>query len=186
MDLDLEAWGRWSAYRIAIKKPLRSVSEEATKLKLMRFGADQGAVVDQSIANGWQGLFAITPEKTDPTAPKKRTREQQTADDAQWKYLNKQSELEWDRRLKSEPLAKLKLASALLARYDVAADQGSTALAEKRSWLKERVAGLLREADAGAVLNDLECWRLVLRLFSAAGLRRLELRSKESIAKAVA
>lgn len=178
MELDTEAWARWSAYRIAIKKPLRSVSEEATKLKLMRFGADQAAVVDQSIANGWQGLFAITPEKTDPTAPKKRTKEQQAKDDVQWAYLNKQSAREWDSMLQT-PISRLKLAAALLARYDTEEDQGSVMLAEKKSWLRDRIAELLREADAGAVLADFECQRLVLRVFNSPGLNRLRVRAAE-------
>jgi hypothetical protein len=70
-ELDQEAWDRWVAFRKAIKKPIKSVSEHAAKLKLSRFGNNQAAVVDQSIANGWQGLFAIKqvkgekPVKTD-------------------------------------------------------------------------------------------------------------------------
>ncbi len=103
--------------------------------------------------------------------------------DERWDNLNRQSEYAWEKVI-GKPLGKLKLASAYLARIDTIRD--AEMRTERTDWLKERVGGLLREADPAAVLADLECWRLVLRLFSAAGLRRLELRSKESIAKAVA
>lgn len=181
MELNSEAWARWSAYRIAIKKPMRAQTEEAAKLKLMRFDKDQEAVVDQSIANGWVGLFPVTPEKTDPTAPKKRTRSQQEADTAQWDYLNRQSVKDWDKVLDS-PIKRLHLCAALLARYDVESDQGSLILSEKRSALKDRVAGLLREAEAKLVIADLNLIRLVIRLFNAAGLRRLEARAEQKAA----
>ena len=63
-ELDVEAWERYKAFRKAIKKPIKEVSEAAAKLKLQRFGDDQAAVVDQSIANGWQGLFDLKKKKT--------------------------------------------------------------------------------------------------------------------------
>lgn len=185
MELDLEAWARWLAYRTAIKKPLKPMSEEAAKMKLARFGADQAAVVDQSIANGWQGWFALPKEKVDPHAPKVRTSAQKAADEAHWEFLNKQSCKEWDKVLQT-PLTRLKLASTLLARYDTESDQGSLALAEKKSWLKDRCAELLREADAAQVLADLECWRLVLRLFNSPGINRLHQRAAELRAKEAA
>jgi hypothetical protein len=57
--LDVRAWERWLDYRKAIRKTLKPVSYEAAQRKLVKFGVDQAAVVEQSIANGWQGLFAL-------------------------------------------------------------------------------------------------------------------------------
>lgn len=96
--------------------------------------------------------------------------------DERWDHLNRQSEYGWE-KIVGTPLGKLKLAEALLARYDTYRDQGDIGLAEKREHLKSCVGALLREADAAEVLADYHVRRLVLRLFSAAGLRRLETRS---------
>lgn len=57
--LDLAAWKRWLEYRKAIRKTLKPVSYSAAQRKLAAFGEQQAAVVEQSIANGWQGLFAL-------------------------------------------------------------------------------------------------------------------------------
>jgi hypothetical protein len=65
----------------------------------------------------------------------------------------------------------------LLARYDTEADQSALPLAEKKSWLRDRIAELLREADAKLVLDDFECVRLVLRVFNSPGLNRLRARA---------
>ncbi|MGC8519824.1 MAG: hypothetical protein ACP5P4_15095 [Steroidobacteraceae bacterium] len=56
--LDPEAWERWLEYRKQIRKPLKPASIPAAQKSLAAFGSDQAAVVEQSIANGWQGLFA--------------------------------------------------------------------------------------------------------------------------------
>lgn len=57
--LDLGAWNRWTAYRKEIRKPLKPASVPAAQRVMAQFGADQAAVVEQSIAQGWQGLFAL-------------------------------------------------------------------------------------------------------------------------------
>ncbi len=57
--LDPAAWKRWHDYRREIRKPLKPVSMPAAQRELAAFGADQAAVVEQSIAHGWQGLFAL-------------------------------------------------------------------------------------------------------------------------------
>lgn len=57
--LDLKSWERWIAYRVEIRKPLKQASIPAAQLALAAFGSDQAAVVEQSIAAGWQGLFAL-------------------------------------------------------------------------------------------------------------------------------
>jgi hypothetical protein len=58
-NLNVEAWHRWEQYRREIRRPIKPVSVPAAQRKLAGFGADQGAVVEQSIANGWQGLFDL-------------------------------------------------------------------------------------------------------------------------------
>jgi hypothetical protein len=74
--LDTQAWERWLDYRTKIRKPLKQVSIPAAQQELAAFGSDQAAVVQQSIAQGWQGLFTL---KTSPAKPKvpepKRSRE---------------------------------------------------------------------------------------------------------------
>lgn len=58
-DLDPIAWKTWLEYRVEIRKPLKQVSMPAAQRKLSAFGSDQLAVVEQSVANGWQGLFPL-------------------------------------------------------------------------------------------------------------------------------
>lgn len=58
-------------YRKQIRRPIKPVSVPAAQLKLAAYGEDQAEVVEQSIANGWQGLFeprkaAKKPEKESP------------------------------------------------------------------------------------------------------------------------
>jgi hypothetical protein len=177
--LNEAAWDQWVAYRSGIKKPIKSVSEEAMKLKLMRMGTaeQQQAIVDQSIANQWQGLFEIKQGKADVSAKKSRTKEEVSADQANFEWMQRDSTKHWDKSLASGGMvARLELAAALLARYDLEYD--STLVAEKRDWLKDRVAADLRAADPAAILGDYDCWRLVLRLFGDKGLLRLEQRAK--------
>lgn len=57
--LDLQAWERWVEYRKEIRKPIKPVSIPAAQLKLAGFGERQSAVIEQSIANGWTGLFDL-------------------------------------------------------------------------------------------------------------------------------
>jgi hypothetical protein len=57
--LDEEVWQRWVAYRKSIGKPLRPVSLNAAAVDLAKHGANQAAVVEQSVAQGWQGLFPL-------------------------------------------------------------------------------------------------------------------------------
>ena len=64
--LNEQAWERWKAYRVAIRKPIKPASEDAMKLKLQRYGADQEAVVEQSISNGYQGLFDLKKSRLVP------------------------------------------------------------------------------------------------------------------------
>lgn len=178
--LDEAAWQRWIAYRTAIKKPLKAVSLEAAKLNLARYGEDQAAVVDRSISNQWTGLFDLQKSKERPDE-KKRTKEQQAAADANFEWMQRESEKGWNRDLaKSSIHTKLLLADALLARYDNTADQGSVYLVEQRSWLRGRVGQLISECHDKATLTDFTIRRLVLQLFGGAGLRRMEQRAAQA------
>lgn len=57
--LNHEAWGKWVEYRKQIKKPLRQASMQSAMKALVKYGSTQLEVVEQSIANGWQGLFEL-------------------------------------------------------------------------------------------------------------------------------
>lgn len=57
--LDQAAWTRWVDYRKQSGKALRPVSWQSAIDALVKHGPSQMAVVEQSIANGWQGLFAL-------------------------------------------------------------------------------------------------------------------------------
>lgn len=59
--LDLDSWLRWEAYRREIRKPIKAASVLLAQQKLAGFGASQSAVVNQSIAQGWTGLFDLKP-----------------------------------------------------------------------------------------------------------------------------
>lgn len=59
LGLDIPSWERWSAYRSKIRKAIKPASMASAQAKLAGYGADQAAVVEQSIANGWQGLFDL-------------------------------------------------------------------------------------------------------------------------------
>lgn len=58
-NLNVEAWHRWVQYREEIRKALKPASIPAAQRQLAAYGPDQEAVVEQSIANGYQGLFAV-------------------------------------------------------------------------------------------------------------------------------
>lgn len=58
--LDLQAFDRWESYRDSeLRKPLGDMSVIAAAVALAKYGANQAAVVEQSIANKWQGLFDL-------------------------------------------------------------------------------------------------------------------------------
>jgi uncharacterized protein YdaU (DUF1376 family) len=57
--LDVEAFDRWIGYRAERKPALKPVSFKAAAEKLSAHGTDQMAVVLQSIAEGYQGLFPL-------------------------------------------------------------------------------------------------------------------------------
>ncbi len=67
--LDPDAWTAWTVYRKRIGKPVKPVSIPAAQRKLAAHGTSQAAVVEQSIANGWQGLFPLKTARTGPAEP---------------------------------------------------------------------------------------------------------------------
>lgn len=56
--LDIPTWDRWFSYRKQSGKPIKPASITAAQRKLAAFGIHQALVVEDSIANGYQGLFA--------------------------------------------------------------------------------------------------------------------------------
>lgn len=59
--LDQSAWEQWAAYRIGIKKPIKPPSVNLARRQLAKFGSQQLEVVQNSIANGYQGLIPPKP-----------------------------------------------------------------------------------------------------------------------------
>lgn len=74
--LDVQSWKRWLAYRKEIGKALRPASIPSAQQALVKHGDQQAAVVEQSIANGWQGLFAIKAGQSGGTVNKQAAVEQ--------------------------------------------------------------------------------------------------------------
>jgi hypothetical protein len=174
MSLDVEAWQRWEAYRLAIRKPIKPASAEAMKLKLARYGDDQAAVVEQSISNQWQGLFELKKSKPGFGEKPVKTDKQVAADNERWQHAQDRNAREWDKRL-GEPLAKLKLADALLARYNVRNDE--LGHDERMEWLRERVADLLRESDAKLVAGDPSLLAMIRQFWSEKGVLKIRARA---------
>ena len=67
--LDVDAWTAWTVYRKQIGKPVKPASIPAAQRKLVAHGTSQAAVVEQSIANGWQGLFPLKHNGHDHAKP---------------------------------------------------------------------------------------------------------------------
>lgn len=57
--VNVQAFVRWHGYRVEIRKPLKPQSLKAAAEELAKHGEHQAAVVQQSISNGWQGLFPL-------------------------------------------------------------------------------------------------------------------------------
>lgn len=64
--LDVATWTRWLNYRKQIHKPIKLASMLAAQKQLAGFGSDQAAVVEQSIAAGYTGLFDLKSGKGPP------------------------------------------------------------------------------------------------------------------------
>jgi hypothetical protein len=61
--LDKEAWKRWVAFRKELKKPLTKSTIELQLALLEENKKNHVEIINQSIMNGWQGLFKIKATK---------------------------------------------------------------------------------------------------------------------------
>jgi len=171
--LDTAAWERWVAYRKAIKKPLKEATLHAAALKLARYGDSQEAVVEQSVSNGWQGLFDLQVKKLAPGEKPKKTREQVAADDAYWQATVQRAEKNWSETIPTA-FGRLKLCDALWARYTIEVGPDTP---EKLDWLKGVVARNLKEAEAKDVVNDPHLMIMVMCFFGPLGVKRIKERA---------
>ena len=172
-ELDEAAWERWVAYRKAIRKPIKEVSEHAMKLKLSRFGADQDAVVEQSIAGQYQGLFELKKAMPRPGEKVEKTDKQKAADVARHAEQDDWNARAWG-KLEPTPLNRLKLCEAYLARLTISPD------ADAMERLRDSTAAALRSADAAEVLGHPHLMSMVRQLFGERGLNRLKAREVQS------
>lgn len=168
--LDLEAWERWVAYRKAIKKPLKDVSMHAAALKLSRYGADQAAVVEQSIAGQWQGLFDLKKAKPAPGEKPEKTDKQKAADLAQLEAMQARNQKFWNAEI-HDPIMRLRLCDALLARYQLRDDID---VPDRLEELKDRVGDIVRSADPVKVLGDPHVRSMIFLFFGERGINRLK------------
>lgn len=80
--LDENSWERWFGYRQDIRKPIKPASILAAQRELAGFGSEQAAVVQHSIANGYQGLFAPSARTAAARAPVRSLEEVEAAEKA--------------------------------------------------------------------------------------------------------
>jgi hypothetical protein len=174
-ELDEQAWEQWAAYRKAIRKTIKPASEHAAKLKLSRFGADQQAVVEQSIANQYQGLFELKKSAPRPGEKVEKTDKQKAADVARHAEQDERSARQWGKQ-EPTPIHRLKLCEAYLARLTLSDPPDRDAVER----LREAAAAALRIADAIEVLNDPHLAGMVRQLFGERGLNKLKKREVQS------
>ena len=172
-ELDEQAWEQWAAYRKAIRKTIKPASEHAAKLKLSRFGADQQAVVEQSIANQYQGLFELKKAAPRPGEKVEKTDKQRAADVARHAEQDAWNARAWG-KLEPTPLNRLKLCEAYLARLTISPD------ADAMERLRDSTAAALRSADAAEVLGHPHLMSMVRQLFGERGLNKLKKREVQS------
>jgi hypothetical protein len=77
--LDVQAWTAWTVYRKQIGKPVKPASIPAAQRKLAAYGTSQAAIVEQSVANGWQGLFPLKSAGEQQQTTTRKTRYEQLA-----------------------------------------------------------------------------------------------------------
>lgn len=171
--LDGAAWERWLAYRVSIKKPIKHASMHAAALKLSRFGDDQEGVVEQSVANGYQGLFELKKSKPAPGEKPKKTREQIAADDANWQWKMEQAE-KTAREIAADPIGELRMLDAVLARLMF--QREDLGFDERYNQFKSHVAEKIAAADPAKVLGDPHLRGMVLQLWNDRGVKRLQSR----------
>ena len=172
-DINELAITQFIEYRKSIKKSVKPASLEALRLKLSRIGDNQQqqACVDRSIANGWIGIFppdtSTVKRAFQPVTTK--TPKQVEFDVSQFAAQNERAGTHWD--TSTDPLGKLLLCEALLARYSVTGQCGDT---EKMDSLREVTAKHIRAAEPSEVLGNPHINGLVRFLFGERGIRRLQ------------
>jgi hypothetical protein len=171
--LDTEAFDRWIAYRRAIKKPYKDVSLHAAAVKLAKYGDKQAEVVEQSIANQWQGLFDLQVKKLQPGEKPVKTDKQKAADDAYWQASVQRAEKNWSEMIPTA-FGRLKICDALWARYTVEVGPDTP---EKLDWLKGVVSRNLKEVEAKHVVNDPNLMVMVMCFFGPSGVKRIRERA---------
>lgn len=175
-ELDQDAWTRWVAYRVSIKKPIKPASENAMKLKLSRYGNDQAEVVDQSIANQWQGLFDLKKTLAPGEKPKK-TREQIAADDANWQWKMQQAE-KTAHSIAADPIGELRMLDAVLARLTFQQDDPS--YHDRLEQLKSKAAAKIGAIDPKVILGHPDLRGMVRQLWGERGVTRLMVRAENA------
>ena len=175
-ELDQDAWTRWVAYRVSIKKPIKPASENAMKLKLSRYGNDQAEVVDQSIANQWQGLFDLKKTLAPGEKPKK-TREQIAADDANWQWKIQQAE-KTAYSIAADPIGELRMLDAVLARLTFQQDDPS--YHDRLEQLKSKAAAKIGALDPKVILGHPDLRGMVRQLWGERGVTRLMVRAENA------
>ena len=173
VGLDQSAWERWLAYRVSIRKAIKPASMHAAALKLSRFGDDQDAVVEQSVANGYQGLFDLKKSKPAPGEVPKKSREQVAADSARWEWQMKQAEKTMN-AIAGDPIGELRMLDAVLARLSF--QQDDLSFTERFERLKSMIAEKIAAAPPAAVLGDPHLRSLVLQLWNERGVKKLQAR----------
>lgn len=65
-QLDTEAWAEYKQHRKEIRRPLTPLAEKKALVKLLNLADEcrckQSQIIDQTIENGWQGLFHLKVE----------------------------------------------------------------------------------------------------------------------------
>lgn len=170
--LNQEALTMFLEYRKQIKKPVKSVSENALRIKLEKMGTveTQLECVNRSISNGWQGIF---PPDTSTVKrafqPSTKTPKQVEFDESQFAAQNERAATHWD--TSTDRLAKLLLCETLLARYAVTGQIGDQ---DKMGSLREVTAKHIRSAEPSEVLGNPHTNGLVRFLFGEPGIKRLK------------
>ena len=174
--LDEAAWERWKEYRTAIRKPIKSVSEHAMKVKLARYGSQQDAVVSQSIENQYQGLFDLKVSKPQPGEKPVKSDKQVAAENARFDSDNSRSQAYWDKHGLSDDLGRLKLCEALLARYTLRSDE--IGHGDRMEQLRNVVADCMQSVSSIKVLDNPSLLSMIRHLWGEKGVNRLKARAK--------
>jgi len=172
--LDVPVWERWVAYRISIRKSLKPASLHAAALKLARYGADQDAVVEQSIANQWTGLFDLRKSKPAPGEKPTKSREQVAADAARWEWQMALTEKS-AAAIAADSMGSLRMMDAVLARLMFQQDDPS--YNDRFETFRHRLGEMLASCDAAKAFGDPHVRSLVLQVYGIRGVNRLKARA---------